>query len=315
MRWMGLLVGVVCLAATLAIAAEIPGAERLEITSTADGTSQPSWFVAAKGDAPRPMLVFLHAWSSSLDTFDYTPWPTLAAERNWHILMPNFRGPNHTPEACGSALARQDVLDSVDAVCRTRAIDTKRVFLAGTSGGGHMAMVMAGHAPERWAGVSAWVGISDVAAWHAETKAADRKYYKDIEKVVGGAPGSGEAIEADLRYRSPVHHLAAAKDVPLDLCAGVHDGHTGSVPIHHTLDAFNAVARARGEAEISDEVIRDLSARKLDAYQDTGLTIADRQVYLRREAGPCRVTIFEGGHEHLPSAAMAWFDGLLEPHD
>ncbi|HQK77312.1 MAG TPA: prolyl oligopeptidase, partial [Candidatus Hydrogenedentes bacterium] len=31
-----------------------------------------------------------------------------------------------------------------------------------------------------------------------------------------------------------------------------------------------------------------------------------RTIYLRRYAGPCRVTIFEGGHEGLPKAALAF---------
>ena len=32
----------------------------------------------------------------------------------------------------------------------------------------------------------------------------------------------------------------------------------------------------------------------------------ERTIYLRRYAGPCRVTIFEGGHEGLPKAALAF---------
>lgn len=31
-----------------------------------------------------------------------------------------------------------------------------------------------------------------------------------------------------------------------------------------------------------------------------------RVIFLRRFAGPSRITVFEGGHEWLPSAALAW---------
>lgn len=31
-----------------------------------------------------------------------------------------------------------------------------------------------------------------------------------------------------------------------------------------------------------------------------------RKIFLRRRAGPSVVTIFDGGHESLPPAAMAW---------
>ena len=33
-----------------------------------------------------------------------------------------------------------------------------------------------------------------------------------------------------------------------------------------------------------------------------------RAIYLRRAAGAARVTIFEGGHEILPDAALAWLE-------
>jgi len=32
-----------------------------------------------------------------------------------------------------------------------------------------------------------------------------------------------------------------------------------------------------------------------------------REIFLRRWAGAARVTIFEGGHEDLPVAALDWF--------
>jgi len=288
--------------------AEIVGTVRLEVKSTVDGSSQPSDFVPAEGTEPRPMLVFLHSWSNGLDVFDYAPWPELCKKRNWHLLMPDFRGANDNPQACGSKAARQDVLDAVDAVCKKYPVDEQRIYLAGTSGGGHMAMVMAAEAPERWRAVSAWVGISDLAAWHAESKAANRKYWKGIEGIVGGAPGSSPAVDRELHYRSPVHHIASAKDLALDLNAGVNDGYTGSVPIHHTLDVFNVIAKARGVQGIGPEAMRQLSERQLEAFADTEETVCDRKIYLRRHVGPCRVTIFEGGHEQLPEAAMAWFD-------
>jgi dipeptidyl aminopeptidase/acylaminoacyl peptidase len=222
--------------------------------------------------------------------------------------MPNFRGPNLRPESCASELARQDVLDAVAYVRRTYAVDDTRVYLAGVSGGGHMSMVMAAHAPELWAGVSAWVGISDLTAWHAETKAAGRKYWKDVEAVVGGAPGASAAVDAQLRYRSPLYHVGGAKNVPLDLNTGIHDGHTGSVPIHHTIDAYNVLARAQGDDEVSAEDIATLSAEKPLSTTEKQDTTYGRHLHLRRYAGPSRVTVFEGGHEGIPRAACTWLE-------
>ncbi len=70
---------------------------------------------------------------------------------------------------------------------KTLAIDPQRIYLVGVSGGGHMALLMAGRAPEVWAGVSAWCGISDLAAWHRQTKAAGLSYWQSLEKACGGA--------------------------------------------------------------------------------------------------------------------------------
>jgi hypothetical protein len=43
--------------------------------------------------------------------------------------------------------------------------------------------------------------------------------------------------------------------------------------------------------------------------QDTAAdTIFKRKLMLRRTAGAARITIFDGGHEWIPRAVMAWFD-------
>ena len=46
------------------------------------------------------------------------------------------------------------------------------------------------------------------------------------------------AVKYELKMRSPVRHLAKAADVPLDINTGIHDGHTGSVPVSQSIEAF-----------------------------------------------------------------------------
>ena len=281
-------------------------AENIEIPSTIDGGLQSVYIIPAETTEPRPLLVFLHWWSSDFDPAMATEWIAQAQERGWHFAAPNFRGGNNRPEACASQLARQDILDAVDYMVGHYKVDESRVYLAGTSGGGHMTLVMAAHAPERWAAASAWCGISDLTAWHAESRAAGRKYAEDIELVAGGAPGSSPEVDAELRLRSPLFHLKAAKDLPVDINAGIHDGHTGSVPIHHSIDAFNALARAHDTPTVSQAEINRLSQEQsLDTNEPHDASYG-RTIHLRREAGPSRITIFEGGHEGLPAAACAW---------
>jgi poly(3-hydroxybutyrate) depolymerase len=310
MRWRGVSAAIrtlaLCLVAPVGASAEKQELPLIEVPSTIDGTMQPCVFIPAQGDEPRPLLVFLHPWSHGCNTFKSDDWHAEAKAHNWYFLGPHFRGPNKRPEACASPEARQDILDAVAYVCAQYAVDETRVYLAGASGGGHMAMVMAAHAPKRWTAVSAWCGISDLAAWHAESKAAGRHYHEDVAAVVGGAPGSSPEVDEQLRYRSPVHHMAKARDLPVDLSTGIHDGHTGSVPIHHTIDAFNVIAQARRDAPVSPEETATLSEEKpLETQEEQDATYGGA-IYLRRYSGPSRVTIFEGGHEGLPKPAFAW---------
>lgn len=171
-----------------------------------------------------------------------------------------------------------------------------------------MALVMAAEAPSLWAAVSAWCAISDLTAWHEECRNAGRKYWKDILAIVGGVPGSSPEIDRQLRLRSPLFSIVKAKDVPLDLNAGIRDGHTGSVPIHHTLDVFNVIAQQHDAPLIDFKTIERLSRgghpESSEAYDPTYA----RTIYLRRAAGPSRVTIFDGGHEDISDAALAWLE-------
>ena len=153
---------------------ELPVLKEIEVESSQDGTLQPSrvWAPESAVDSRTPLLVSLHTWSSDYRQ-DRSRWLAEAASRGWIYIQPNFRGRNDHPEACGSHLAQHDVLDALDWCLAEYEVDTERIYLAGVSGGGHMTMLMAGRYPAMWAAASAWVGISDLAAWHRK-HAGDR---------------------------------------------------------------------------------------------------------------------------------------------
>ena len=280
--------------------------EMLHFTSTFDQTEQPARLFPSPELGPQPLLVLLHTWSTDIYSFDPDEWVTAARARGWHVVFPHYRGANKNPEACASPASRQDVLDAVAAAAAKLDVNPARVYLAGVSGGGHMAMTMAAHHPNKFAAISAWVGISDLAAWHAETMAAGRGYWKDVEACVGGPPGSSVEVDAELRARSPLFHMGGATTVPLDLNAGIHDGHTGSVPIHHTLDAFNAVAAALNAPAVSQSRINALSQELTPPQPAAEDPDYELRIHLREKAGLARVTIFEGGHEGLVESACTW---------
>ncbi|MAT14759.1 MAG: prolyl oligopeptidase [Planctomyces sp.] len=283
---------------------------------TANGEQQPiRYFVPEEEQSgPVPLLVFLHSWSG-----DYSQpnleWVVEAKARGWAAVLPNFQGPNFKPTACGSELAQQEILDAVDHMVEQSQIDSSRIYLAGASGGGHMSLLMAAKHPERFTAVSAWVGITDLFEWHAFHSRGEQpgKYAVNIEVSCGGKPGESKAIDAEYRSRSAIFFLDQAGDLPIDIGAGIHDGHTGSVPVSHSLKAFNVIASAMDKPTVSDEVIDHIVETEkvpegVAALDEESAVEEDypREIQLRRTAGSSRVTIFEGGHEGLPSAAVAW---------
>ena len=282
----------------------------VDVTSTKDGSPQKVVYYqpdsAAKNLAGPavPLLVFLHSWSGGFE--QGPPWIAQAKKLGWVLVAPDFRGPNSRPEACASDLASQDIIDAVEYAKAHARIDTNRIYLVGGSGGGHMSLVMAARVPGLWAGVSAWVPISDLTAWHAESSARKNNYAKMIEQCCGGKPGP--ATEAEYRHRSPLFHLAAAKGVPLDINTGIHDGHTGSVPVSHSLLAFNVLAAPDKQVSVADIdfMVRE---QKIPAALATETQIdPERQkaTLFRRASGNARVTVFEGGHDSEPLAALEW---------
>lgn len=294
----------------------LPGLTEVRIDSSLDGKQQPSlyWAPESANEQPTPLLVFLHSWSGNYKQKN-DAWQQEAVKRGWIYLHPDFRGRNDTPQACGSKLARQDILDAIDFARKKFQVDSQRVYLAGTSGGGHMSMLMAGHHPDRFSAVSAWVGISDIAKWYRfhVKDGVPQTYARMILKSLGGPPDENSDRDTDYRDRSPVFHLARVGNLPIEVSAGIRDGYTGSVPISHTLLAWNEIVRAnRGEPIAADEIQRltrlggqpERLKAALDQLQvDPSV---GRKVVLRQMINKSRVTIFDGGHEGIASAACEW---------
>ena len=311
----------ICLAALFALTslpmtqAVEKSLQMIEIESSLDGEMQMAMIYVPENAADKaiPLLVVLHSWSNGYDQKAVLePCHQECEERGWAIIHPDFRGPNVRPEACASKLAKQDIMDAVDEMKSRAKVDESRIYLVGSSGGGHMSLVMAAHTPETWAGVSAWVPISDLKAWHEQTTRKKLKYARDIEKCCGGKPGDSAKIDQQYYDRSPIHFLAKAKGLPIDINTGIHDGHTGSVPVSQSLHAFNVLAKANGEP---DQMIADADIESITETQQIPAALADQtaddslrqhEVLFRRSASSAQVTIFKGGHESDMPCAVRW---------
>ena len=130
---------------------------RVEYPSTADDSNQGAWFYTPAetgagtpcrpGAGSVPLLVILHPWSSDQDTH-HRACVRWCIDHAWAAIAPDFRGANRRPQACGSELVVKDILSAVEWAKAQAAVDANRVYLIGTSGGGHAALLMAGRAPQ-----------------------------------------------------------------------------------------------------------------------------------------------------------------------
>ncbi|MBI4977228.1 MAG: prolyl oligopeptidase family serine peptidase [Spirochaetes bacterium] len=296
-----------------AIVPEVPGwpagVKKIVYHSDADATEQPALFYRPDATEPVPLLVALHTWGGNYMQAEpeYAKW---CIAHGWAMLHPNFRGPNNNPEACGSEHAVKDILSAVTYAKTLANIDQTRVYLVGASGGGHMAMLMAGRSPETWAAVSAWCGISDLKEWYVQTRAAKLNYADMLKKVCSGTPGESSSVDDEYARRSPIIYIASAKKLPLDINAGIHDGHTGSVPVSHSLLAYN-MAAAEADRIPADDIDFMTANRSVPTkYQkpENDPYYGKAPVLFRKISGNTRISVFDGGHVIIHAAALAWLE-------
>ena len=98
----------------------------VRIQSSIDQTLQPSlaYFPPPSKTHGRstPLLVGLHSWSGDYQQAANIPMAEWCVAHDWAFIHPHFRGPNWTPDACGSDKAVQDVLDAVRFLTHQRQL-------------------------------------------------------------------------------------------------------------------------------------------------------------------------------------------------
>jgi len=214
--------------------------KELLIKSSADGSLQPSLFYKSETTDKRPLLVGLHTWS--YDRFNQIENMLPYAEHyGFNLLLPEFRGPNLKTnpictEACGSLLAKQDIKDAIDFVVETENVDRENVFLLGLSGGGHMALLMAGFCPEYFKAVGAYVPITDLEKWAEQN------------------PGYGEQVFAccngdreEMRKRSPISYIDTTAKANLKIFHGKFDD---VVPVSQSIELYGEIMKKYPEARV-----------------------------------------------------------------
>ncbi len=206
------------------------------VKSTLDGTMQPSLFYKSP-NANRPLLVGLHTWS--YDRFNQIENMLPYAEKyDFNLLLPEFRGPNlmSNPictQACGSRLARQDVKDAIDAVISE--VDKDNIFLLGLSGGGHMALMMAGFIPEYFKAIGSYVPITDLEKWTVQNP----DYADNLRACC-------VSVE-EMADRSPMSYIDNIARANIKVFHGKYDP---VVPVCQSLELFDAIMKKYPESRV-----------------------------------------------------------------
>lgn len=298
-----------CLNAIPCYAANEPvwpeGVKEITYLTSADSSMQPALFFSPDKKEAVPLLVVLHTWSGSYKQTFAIPYAKWCVENKWAFIHPNFRGPNTTKESTCSELAIRDIISAVDYAKKNLNIDVNRIYLTGFSGGGCASLVVAGRFPEIWAGISVWVPVTDLKTWYFECKANGNGYADNMKASCGGIPGDSLGVDFEYKSRSPLTFIGNISNIPLDINAGIHDT---LIPISHSLNAFNLLALKQDA--ISEEDIRCLVEKQevplhmQESIQDP--LYGDAMPLFRRTSGCTRITIFDGGHNQIPEAGLAW---------
>lgn len=214
--------------------------QEIYITSTMDGTLQPSLLYRAAGEEKRPLLVGLHTWSYGRSNQIKNMLP-YAEKYNFNLLLPEFRGSNlisnpNCTYACGSAYAKQDIKDAIDFCIKEYDVDRDNIFLLGLSGGGHMSLMMAGFCPEYFKAIGAFVPITDLRVWTEQNS----NYRPHVLACCSDS-------EEEMIKRSPITYIDTIAKSNTKVFHGKYDP---VVPMSHSLTFYHKLIEKHPEASV-----------------------------------------------------------------
>lgn len=268
----------------------------VRIKSSCDSSFQPAYFLASPAGTPKPLITSLHSWSSDYSEKD--PLADMARKEGWNYIHPDFRGPNHTAEACLSEKVIADIDDAIQYAVDNGNVDRDNIFVVGASGGGYATLGSYLKTTHQVKAFLSWVPISDLSVWFHQSKNRESKYAQDILECTSG----GTSLDQNrARDRSPLFwDIPTKPNGRLEIYAGINDGYTGSVPISHSIQFYNLIVKHYGYADstVGQTDIVKLLTRGIERNNNPS-TIGDREVLYRKDAEPASLVIFDGTHEML----------------
>lgn len=182
----------------------LPGTVEELTATTADGTAVHSWLVLPAGDAPAPLLLWVHG--GPLGSWNAWHWrwnPWLLAAQGYAVLLPDPAlstgyGQDFIQRGWGAwgGPPYTDLMAATDAACAHPRVDETRTAAMGGSFGGYMANWIAGHT-DRFAAI-----VTHASLWALDQfgPTTDGAYWWEREMT-----------EHMAQQNSPHHHVQAIR--------------------------------------------------------------------------------------------------------
>ena len=282
------------------------------IVSSLDAYTQVFYYHKAEAVQDRPLVIQLHSWSYPADSLKTIGLSTLAKNKDYNYVFPNFRGVNNHPKACCSDYVISDIDEAIDWALKNMNVDKSKIYMVGYSGGGYATLAMYMKSRHKIKAFSAWASIADLSAWYAESLERKNKYVQEITACID-AMGGFEDLKA--KERSPLYWKTPTKrrkNSSLHIFAGIKDGHLGNVvPITQSISFYNKILHDYKEKEEAKYVSKAEEKTMLETqtYPNNKIEkLLDRTIYYQKTSKNTMLTIFEGGHEMLSSAAIEYIE-------
>jgi poly(3-hydroxybutyrate) depolymerase len=283
------------------------------ISCSLDGNVQVFYYYKSPAPKPKPLVVQLHSWSYSANDLQTIGLDTIAENRGYNYIFPNFRGVNNHAKACCSEFVIADIDEAIDWALKNLNVDKNRIYMVGYSGGGLATLAMYQKSRHKIRAFSAWAPISDLEVWYQQSVERKNRYANDIIRCLGT-----ETFDAQkARERSPLAMqtpVEKRKKSTIQIFAGIHDGYSANapVPISHSINFYNKLL-ANFNVKDTTKFVNRYNADTMVKTQSIPTSnpnnkIGDRVIDYQKSTKNIMLTVFEGGHDMLAKQALEYIE-------
>ncbi|NLP06156.1 S9 family peptidase [Candidatus Fermentibacteria bacterium] len=199
--------------------------EPVLITSR-DGLQLPCYLTRPKrGEAPWPLVVYVHGGPWARDYYGYEPFVQLLSDRGFAVLQVNFRGSSGFGKAFLNAGNREwggrmqdDVTDAALWAVGEGIADSSRIVILGGSYGGYAVLAGVTFTPDLYCCGVDFFGPSNLVTWRETVP----PYWRPLDAMMDVRVGSLETDRELLEARSPLNSVDSIR-VPMLIVQGAND--------------------------------------------------------------------------------------------